>query len=469
MAQIPILSGIYSDEAADLRVALPVNLMPTVVDSGLSKGYLRPADGIVPAGIGPGISRGGIAWNGTVYRVMGSKLISISSAGVVTVLADVGTGTQCFLDYGFDRLAILSNGVIYYWNGSTLTSLTNGGGAPISMVWIDGYYAFTDGTYVVVTSLADPTVLLPYNYSSSQLDPNPMVAVLKLRGDLITVNRYTVETLVNIGGSYFPYQRQNGAQIMRGAVGSLAAIVFHQEFIAFVGSGRGEALGVYLGQYGQSSKISNREIDTLLTTYTDAQTALIQVEQKVYKGVAQLWVHLPDRTLVYDHLASQASGSPVWFQLVSTSTPDTFSLYRGKDLVYCYGQWNIADPLTQAFGTMSDKLSSQWGNLVRWEFSTGILYNESHGALVHSLELMTLPGRYNQTDAPMVSSAYSIDGEKWSSERYISAGTKGQTDKRMVWLQQGYLRKWRIQRFRGTSETFLSVARLDAEVEGLNV
>jgi hypothetical protein len=43
----------------------------------------------------------------------------------------------------------------------------------------------------------------------------------------------------------------------------------------------------------------------------------------------------------------------------------------------------------------------------------------------------------------------------------------GQRGKRLVWLQQGMVRAWRAQRFRGTSDAHLPVARLEARVEAL--
>jgi hypothetical protein len=84
--QIPILSGIFTDNGPDFRTSYPVNLVPTPKQSGISTGYLRPGDGIVANGTGPGADRGGINWRGQLYRVMGTKLVEISSAGVVTTL-----------------------------------------------------------------------------------------------------------------------------------------------------------------------------------------------------------------------------------------------------------------------------------------------------------------------------------------------------------------------------------------------
>ena len=181
--QIPILNGIFADSSPDLRTSYPVNLVPVPKDSGISKGYLRPGDGIVANGSGPGIDRGGINWRGELYRVMGTKLVEIDSNGVVTELGDVGgpTNEMVTMDYGFGRLAIASGGRLYYWDESSLVQVTDPDlGLVLDVVWADGYYMTTDGSSLVVTELSDPTQVNPLKYGSSEVDPDPIVALLKL-------------------------------------------------------------------------------------------------------------------------------------------------------------------------------------------------------------------------------------------------------------------------------------------------
>jgi hypothetical protein len=173
--QIQILNGIYTDNGPDLRTSYPVNMVPVPKQSGISAGFLRPGDGIVANGTGPGIDRGGINWNGVCYRVMGTKLVTVASNGAVTVLGDVGgpVNTLVTMDYSFDRLAIASGGRLYYWNGA-LTQVTDPDlGVVLDVVWVDGYFMTTDGTSLVVTELSDPTQVNPLKYGSSEVDPTP--------------------------------------------------------------------------------------------------------------------------------------------------------------------------------------------------------------------------------------------------------------------------------------------------------
>jgi hypothetical protein len=463
--QIPILSGIATDNAPDFREAYPVNLIPVALNQGISNGYLRPADGIVQLGTGPGIDRGGIEWNGVCYRVMGTKLVTVASNGAVTVLGDVGgpVNSLVTMDYSFDRLAIASGGRLYYWNG-TLTQVTDPDlGVVLDVVWVDGYFMTTDGTSLVVTELTDPTQVNPLKYGSSEIDPDPVTALLKLRNEIYAINRNTIEVFDNVGGDFFPFQRIDGAQIQKGAVGTHAACVY-MERIAFVGGWRNEAPSIYLGANATTEKIATREIDELLQSYTEAQLSQVLTETRVVKDQQFLYIHLPDRTLVFDGMSSKALGKLVWFTL-TTSTVG-FSQYRARSFVYCYDKWICGDPQSANIGTADDSISSHWGQIVRWEFATAVLYNQSLGAVIHQLELVSLTGSVALGLNPQISTSYSLDGRSWSQDRFISAGTTG-ARKRLVWFQQGFMRNWRIQRFRGDSQAHLSMARLEAQIEGM--
>lgn len=464
--QIPILNGIYTDGSPEIRTSYPVNLIPVPKESGISNGFLRPADGLVANGTGPGPDRGGINWNGVCYRVMGTKLVTVASNGAVAELGDVGgpVNTLVTMDYSFDRLAIASGGRLYYWNGA-LTQVTDPDlGTVLDVVWVDGYFMTTDGTSLVITELNDPTQVNPLKYGSSEVDPDPVVALLKLRNEVYALNRNTIEVFDNVGGDFFPFQRIDGAQITKGVIGTFACCVY-QETIAFLGSGRNEQPGIYMGANASANKISTQEIDEILLGYTEAQLATVKLESRNDKAHQHLFVHLPDRTLVFDAAATVALETHVWFTL--TTSLVGFAQYRARNLVWAYDKWLVGDPQSGNIGYMDQDIGSHWGQVVRWEFGTLVVYNEGRGAIFNELELVSLTGRVALGIDPMISTSYSVDGLAWSQDRAIRAGTTGNTKKRLVWLQQGHMRNWRIQRFRGDSDAHLSFARLEARLEAL--
>lgn len=465
--QIPILNGIHTDNGPDLRTSYPVNIVPVPKQSGISNGFLRPADGLVANGSGPGIDRGGVNWQGTCYRVMGTKLVTVENNGTVTELGDVGGPVDSLVtfDYSFDRLAIASGGRLYYWDGATLTQVTAPAlGVVLDVVWVDGYFMTTDGQFLVVTELSDPTQVNALKYGSSEVDPDPVVALLKVRNEVYALNRNTIEVFDNVGGEFFPFERIDGAQIQKGVVGTFACCIY-TESVAFLGSGRNEAPAIYIGANGQALKISTQEIDEILLSYTETQLSSVKLETRNDKSHQHLYVHLPDRTLVYDAAASEALGDQVWFTLTTSTTG--FSQYRARNLVWAYDKWLVGDPQSSNVGYMVDTIGEHWGQIVRWEFGTLIVYNDGKGALFNELELVSLTGRVAIGVDPQISTSYSLDGLSWSQERYIKVGTNGNTKKRLVWFQQGHMRNWRIQRFSGNSQAHLSFARLEAQLEGL--
>jgi hypothetical protein len=465
--QIPILRGVLASESANLIYSYPVNMVPVVMASGISAGYLRTADGARVQGAGAGSPRGGINWNGVLYRVSGTKLVRINSLGQGTVVGDVGTGGRVMFAYSFDRLAIASGGRLYYWNGTTLTQVTDVDlGTALAVVWIDGYFMTTDGTYMIVTELNDPMSVNPLKYGSSEIDPDPVMTILKLRNEIAAVNRYTIEYFNNVGGTLFPFQRIEGAQIQKGALGTSCACIFN-DTVAFLGSGKNETPAIYLGVNGGVSKISSSGIDAILNAYAEVDLAVATLETHIHQSHPQLWVRLSDRTLVYDADASAAAGDSVWFQLTSAKTG--FTAYRIVDLVWCYDQWTVCDASTGNFGVITPESAHQFGDVVRWEFAAALAYNDGKGAIWNKLELVCLPGRVAEGEDPVISTNYSLDGEMWSELRTIRAGERGDRTRRLVWFQQGAMRNWRIQRFEGDSRARIAIVRLEVQMEPLSV
>lgn len=463
--QIPVLNGIYTDIDPDFRTSYPVNLVPVPKQTGLSAGYLRPAEGIVEIGTGPGKNRGGINWNDVLYRVMGTKLVAIDRNGLVSTIGDVGSGNRVTMTYGFDYLAIASGGNLFLSRGLNVDQVTDPDlGEVKDVVWVDGYYMTTDGEFLVVTDLDDPFSVNPLKYGSSEADPDPIEALLKLRNEVYALNRYTIEVFDNVGTTGFPFQRIAGAQIQKGTVGTHACCVFLDN-IAFIGGGYNEAPSVWLGANGSVTKIATREIDEILQEYTEAELSEAFLEERVYKAHQHLIVHLPNHTLVFDGAASQTLGQPVWFIL--SSSIDGKGMWRACSLIWCYDQWNACDPTTTKFGKLTDESALHWGEKVGWEFGTSIFYNEGNGVIFHELELVGLTGRSGLGDDPVISTQYSLDGLTWSQPAYVKAGKIGEREKRLVWFQQGTMRNWRIQRFRGTSDANIAIARLEARLEPL--
>jgi hypothetical protein len=465
VTQIGILSGVYSKAGVDIEAAYPKNFEPVAEDSGVSKGYLRPIDGVDSLGTGPGGDRAGIVWKGVHYRIMGSNLVSVSASGTVLVLGDVGGSGYATLSYSFDNLIIVSGGNLFYYNGS-LTQVTDPDlGLALDGLWVDGYTMTTDGTFVVITELNAPYAVNPLKYGSAEEDPDPIIGLIKIRSSPYVCNRHTIEVLQNVGGNGFPFAKARGAMIPKGIVGVGAKCLF-LETAAFVGGGRDEGVGVHLIGSGQAIKISSRALDKALAELDDAELSDIQLESRQGNGSALLFVHLPAETWCYTYSTSQALDIPVWFRLGSGAFGDR--PYRPRNYTIVDNSWYCGDIESNAIGRFNAGVTTQFGEDAGGEFATLILYNEGRGVIIHQMELVTQSGRAEFGERGTVFLSFSDDNLLFGPERAVSYGEFGGRTTRPVWFGCGLFRNRRIARFRVQNNAPVAFLRLEATMEPLN-
>jgi hypothetical protein len=463
MVAIPVLNGIYGNEAANFAHSYPKNLEPTSIDTKLSKGYLRAPMGCRSLTTGPGIDRAGINWNETCWRVMGDKLVRLVN-DVAVVRGTVGGSGYAALGYSFDRLACVSDGKLYYDDGTTFSQVTDTDvGTVLDLIWVDGYFMLTDGRYIIVTELSDPTQVSPLKYGSAEDDPDNITGLLKVRDEVQVLGRYTIQPFQDVGGVGFPFAAIRGATIPKGCVAPSAKCLFGETF-AFVGSGRNEELGVFVAGSGTAQKISDRHIDQQLAAVTDVSK--IVLEQRVSGDERRLYVHLPETTWVFLANVSNATGETVWYE-ASSGAGDP---YRIRNVVVVGSKAYCGDVGSAAIGVIDTTTMDHFGARTEWRFDVGLIYNEAKGGIVHELELIGLPGRGEADDNPVAFLSMSRDaGETWSQERAVSLGKHGDRAKRIRWPLHSHFRQYCSFRIRSLSSALPGYAALEADIEPLNV
>lgn len=472
---IPIFQGAYVDPVGDFRTSYPLNLQPVAKKTGIDNVYLRTTEGATLFGTLPGRERGGIEWNGVLYRAAGSKLVAISAAGVPNVLGDIGDdGFDAVFTFSFDRLAIASNGILWYWQppGSTNPGLTQVTDVDIGVVkwvlWIAGYFAVTDGNTIAVTELNDPYSVNPLKYGSAEASPDKIQMLLRINNNLVAVGSLTVEFFQNIGGNLFPFQRLPSALIERGAVSPWAVALYNQTF-AFVGRGINETLAVYMAAPGSSVKISTADIEAALQEAGGvAALSSMHIESRVDKGMQLLYVHLPTKTLVYDIEATSLLQMPIWFTVASGT--DGASAYRCRNFIRVYDKWVFGDIVSNQTGYLDNTKPTQFAARVPWQFDTMFAYNGGKGAIIHTLELVHNPGSAGSPAQYTVQS--SDDGRTFSMPDPAGADDpelQGDTSLRTWWNGVAMFDNRVVLRLRGLNDVPDAFAHLNAEVEPLGV
>jgi hypothetical protein len=465
MVALPILKGLIATEEADFAVSIPINYEPVVQQTGISAGYLRGAPGITLL-VNPalGADRGAKEWRGVHYRVMGSKLVSVTGSAV-TVLGEVGNnGLPVSMDYSFDLLAIASNQNLFYWDGSTLTPVTDPDlGVVLDVMYLDGRFATTDGSYIVLTDLNDPYSIDPTRYGSAEVSPDPIRALNRVRGEMNALGGDTTENFRNVGGAGFPYQRNPGALISKGIVGTHTWAYFLETY-GFVGSAADAAPSVWLAGGGEAVNISTPEVDAALGALTAAELALVEVEAREDKGEQRLLVHLPDRTLVYVQQTSLASKEPVWYELRAGVTND--EPYPLRHAILTGGRW-VGGTADGKIGYLDESVETIFGDARGWRIDTLLIYNQSLGGMINSLELVGLTGRVPFGAIPHIFFSYTLDGETWSVEKSVESGRFGERQKRCQIRPGWRFRNYMGLRMRGAGNGRQAWASLAADVEGL--
>lgn len=451
MAQVGIQSGVKLLNGG-FATSFPVNLEHRVIASGVSDGQLISTRGAVTLTTGPGVDRGGIMWNGVMYRVMGTKLVSVVGS-TVTTLGDVGGTQPVQMDYSFDRLGIVSDGRLFYWDGATLTDVTDPDlGLAYDVAFLGGYFITTDGEFIVTTELLDPTQVDPQKYGSAEADPDPVTGVEVLNEELLGIGRHSIQYFRNVGGLGFPFQPIVGATVPFGCI-SAAAKCRVIDSIAFVGGGREEPLGVFVLAGGTAQRISTREIEDLLEGVDEA---LIELEARRFGEDDHLILHTPKASAMLKIRTASEIGGRLWTVLHS----GRFAGYRLRHAVWDGVRHVVGDLNSNKLGVLSDAVIAHFGDRAEWQFDVGLLFNEGRGLIVNEIELF---GQFPLGEPSTVFVSVTRDGEVWSNE--LAVRLVGLREQRCIIrpnVRLPYQSGWR---FRGTGR--VSLARCEVQAEGL--
>ena len=514
--RIPIIQGNSIEEGIEIRTVYPQNLVPVFESTGFGDGYLRPTEGVQQVNfttrIGQPIYEAMLDLGnnelGCIERASNSYILDINTFNATgdsvtathSTILDPKPSEHAYvatvpdqnvrIDHSFDRTSISLKGRLYYYTN------TNGRrevhqvvdpdlGVVLDHLWIDGYFMTTDGESLVVTNLNDPTSVNPFKYGSSEIDPDPIVALQKLRNEVYVLNRNTIEVFGNIGGTGFPFQRITGAQITKGCVGTQACCVF-EDSIAFVGGAYNEAPAVWVARQGSVAKISTRSIDVGFSKMSELQLSQVKLEAVVDKDHSFLVLHMnpgggkydvlgrklppavdegnhSPQTAVFDAIISRATGSQVWHTL--TTNAHNYTRFRNRWYVNNRNDGSIAPELGHGLGFLNPDIATAWGRNINWEFTIPIIYLEGYNGLIHELELVKIrQDSYAPGTHGTVTTQHSVDGDVWTLPKSAKVTTPR---KRLVWLNEGPITNARFQRFRG-SGVRLSVAALLARIEALN-
>lgn len=461
-----LIKGDSIGTESDYRDALPVNM------SGIAKpmfgvsGYMLQTPGLTQYGKGIGIDRRGI-WNerhAQHYRVSGDSLIKVGSGGDVTKLGQITGLDTASLPYSFNTQGIVADGRFWLYDSvNGLVEVTDPDlGDPVDCVWVDGYYFFTDLENIYHTSILNETQIDPLKFATAEFSPDPTLGVAKtVDNKVMAFGRYTIEYFTNRASANFAFTRIATRAIKSGIVGThCKAEMMNTWFI--MGGRKEEDVSIHQVGVGTVNKIASREVDKILSKYTEDQLSKSVLETRVEDDYHYLIVHLPKETLMFNaEIAGAVGKDAAWSVLKTDVLGDAqwrakFGLFEPR-----LGEWVYGDKLTPNLARLDKDVATHYGEIVESILYTPFIYFD--GVSIDELDIQIIPGHTATEDATVFLSL-SYDGVTHTQEVSIDYGLPSQFNKRLIVYQLGHVDGYASIKLRMASRSRMAFSRLKMQV-----
>lgn len=457
---IQLLSGDKVDSQSDYRDAMPVNMSGILRPIFNSQGYMLQQPGLTQYATGLGRDRGG-TWNDKFqehFRLSETTFISVSSSGTVTNLGTILNTDQASFANSFNTQAIVADGAYYLYDPTDgFRQVTDPDvGNPIDIVWVDGYYFMTDGTYLFHTDLDNEESIDPLKYATAEFSPDPTIGLsLTMDDKVIAWNRYSTEYFANTANEFFAFTRLSSRTVKYGLVGTHCKAEIGGEFF-FMGGPREGNVSIYKLEVGGATNIASREIDKLISQYPETELAQCVLETRIVDNYPYLVVHLPNDTVMLNiKIAAAAGWDKAWSILRSTVVAgDT---YRGINAIFDprRGQWVMGDKVSSKIGYLDMSVATHYDVIAEWVLFTPLMYMEA--ASIDEMTIQTIPGFTVYDDAQVfVSTTY--DGSFYSMETIMQYGAPSAFGQRFIAMQLGYVPDFVGIKLRGASRSRMAFA-----------
>lgn len=480
MAAVTLIQGDKMDAGkVDYRDALSVNMYAIPKSILGAQGYMQQIQGLTSFGTSSDVSNGGI-WCSAQgfeghYRVQGSDFVSVDSSGVVTVLGSVGGVGQAELWFSFDNLAIVRDGKLYYYNptagfrqitdNATIGSVV---GAPISGCYVSSIMFLTDGLRIyhcqfdefagqpaeevwLTNAESVPEFVADYTYALRQAEND----------ELIVFGSRSIEHFYLTGVAGFAFSPLNQKASRLGVVGTHSMALSKGNWY-LVGRDQESAPSVYAYRSGSYQKVASRDIEKILSAYTDAQLETIVVDSIVQDDIEMIIFHLPDTTLLYNPTIASVVGKNLsWSKLKTDTTGD--SPYRAKDFVQDprINQFVVGDRLDGTIGLFDDTESTHYGDMAEWLLFSPFVAAESLS--INKIEIDTISGIVGDVEDATVFLSTTHNGRTYGHEHTMTYGDRYDYSQRFIARALGYVRDWVGFKFRGISRNRMAFGLFDVD------
>jgi len=470
LVNLPIGGGFYQSESLPISAQRCINLMPTILQTPNAENQTALFNTLGQSlfiGISGG-GRGFHAMNGVGYAVVGNALYKITSDNLHLNIGNVaGVGPVSMADNGSKLVIVAPNLKSYVYDGSTTVEITNVSFRKSDTVsFKDGYFIFTasDGSVFFNSALNDPLTYNGLDFGTAEMDPDKIKSSIVIHNELFIIGEETIELFQNVGGSDFPFQRIQGANIQKGSHATFGVVALDETF-AFIGGGANEKTGIYqVSNSISASKISTSAIDNEIQKFTKLETSNSLAMTYFDRG-NQIAVftfestRIPSRSFAYNATASKMAGYPIWFEYQSGVVNNRWNI---NAIAVLFGKI-LAMTIGGDIVELDKETYTDLGSVIKKQFTTAPFTNQYKPVFVHNVLLWMEVGLNGN---PVVLMDYSDDGRAFKNPRTRNIGSIGEYGHQVEWRRNGRTPSFRVHRFTMTDSAKTVIRRLQANVHG---
>jgi hypothetical protein len=463
---LTLVKGDKTSSTTDYSDALPVNCSAVIRPILGVQGYMLEQPGITQYATGFGTDWGGFYSEnfGILYRVSGSKLISVTTTGTVVDLGSMAGSitNKAHFAASIKTIAIVAGGKYSLYDPTLgLRNVTDTDvGAPIDICWIDGMYVMTDGQYLYHTDILDESSVNALKYGAADFSPDSIRGVgITSDNKLIAFGRYSIEFFYNAANSQFAFTRIPARNVAVGIIGVSAKASLAEDWYFVGGPAEGD-ISVYKLGVGTAQRIASREVDKILGGFTEFQLDTAILEVRVIDGYRYLVLFISgNKTLLCNVTVGEQFGFEYAWSIIKSTSTSGDAVYRGINAVFNIRQkvWVCGDSASTALGFLDTSVSTHFGNAVEHVLYTP--FTDLKNRSISEIEAQTIPGHTTASDATVFLSL-SYDGQTYTTEVSLDYGGPAQYGQKFIARRCGAVRDWFSLKLRWVASSRMAFSKI---------
>lgn len=447
----PSRSKAYSQERT-------LNMYPEVAQSGAYPSTFYPWPGSKAfSSTNLGEARGLYTHsNGTLYKVTGTSLYSITSEGVETSIGTIeGTGYVVMADDGINLLlATTAKG--YQYNGTSLSEITDTdyeAGGSVDVILNQAAWQGINQRFAIATA-GDPDDIPSDFYATAEAKGDDLRRVYVFNETLYLMGALSMEPWYFSGVGSPPFDRIQAGTKDVGII-SRTAIDSNDIYMYWVG----EDKNLYRARSYDPTPLMPASVHKEFFSYD-----LSNCRVKCITRDAQNFVMIltDDKTWMY----SETTGA--WFELSYKAAEE---IYLAYDYAYAYDKHIIQSRIDGKLLELDEDTFTDNGEITIRERITAPINAATLGRnggriLCKRAEIIMESGVGNLTEAnPLIMVSHSTDfGQSWSNETWLRAGRDGENNLRVEYYFMSSFRQIQFK-IRTSDPNFFAIQSMAMDVK----